>query len=640
MPKIDPASLARFRALFTLQRLSPALQSDVLSDGAIAKQLKLSVSHPITLAGSVILDRPRLFELFQKAADGQELPATIEDTKGEKHPIHVEIEGDAAIVTLAQNAIRFPQAALFTSNAEKRKAMAATSLTQHILTIKNRRAFEALVGKKDFEAADFFAASLILASSPNTFAADLAQVAKAGQLSKADFLPKQDDYWNNLTAACAQSATLKDFIENELAAEREDLIARDPHGALDVISISFAAPELIPAELLNELDDDTAFNAVLRLTESGDPFALTGAFDICAERLAADSRFAGAGDAILDKLFADPARLCSIFVSYGAAFVFATAHLAEHQVFQRQPVYWRRLAAAAHAALVARTLGEASEKGASLLGWASQFAGRSYYLSVVNDAYAEPRWRPDWIESRHLAADAYGRLEAAKARIATNMVPESWTEKLAKVKAWAVAERVLIAATYPAILQGAAPIIGEKPAPGTPIAELYETLVREPTLKNLLVLTPVVWAFGFQPEAREATLAIVQSMRSETMQTNAGEVERALSLAACIAALTHDNELGELVSQTCVERVAALQREEELLVTVTIMLECSAANVDREQAISTLARRLENLSFVSPPDALDELLQLLRILREINEPLGNLLGRAIATARLGRALVA
>jgi hypothetical protein len=69
------------------------------------------------------------------------------------------------------------------------------------------------------------------------------------------------------------------------------------------------------------------------------------------------------------------------------------------------------------------------------------------------------------------------------------------------------------------------------------------------------------------------------------------------------------------------------------------MLECAAANADHEQAISTLTRRLENLGFVSPPSVLTELLQILGTLREINEPLGELLGRAIATARLGRAIV-
>jgi hypothetical protein len=640
MPKIDPAKLARFRALFALQRLSPAMQNDVLSEGAIAKRVKLSLSHPVKLAGAATVDRPRLFELFQKAADEQALPAEIEDIAGAKHPMQVAIDGDAAIVTIAENAIRFPLAALLTSNTQKRMALGADCISRHTLTAESRRAFEAIVGKEDFGDDDFFAANLILGASPESFAADLHQKAQTGQLSTADFLPTRDGYWNNLSAARAQSTTLRDFIANELATEREALIVRDPRAALEIVSLSFAAPELVPAELLKKLDSGTTLDAIRRLTEAGDPFALAGAFDLCAGRLAEAPGFAEAGEAILDKCFADPVRLCRNFESYGAAFVIATAHLAEHQVLRRQPVYWRRLAASAHAALVMRTLGEASEEGTSLLNWAMQRAGRSYYLSVVNDAHVEPRWRPDWIEARYLAADVYGRLAAAKARLSADAVPQGWNEKLAKAEAWIVAERVVLATTYPAILQGAAPVSGEKPIPGTPVADLYDTLIREPTAENLLMLTPVVWAFDFRPEAREAVLAVVQSLRSQTGQDDPDATERALGLAACIAALTRDNDLGELVSQICVERAAALQRDDVLLATVTIMLECAAANPNHEQAISTLARRLENLGFVSPPSVLNELLQLLGTLREINEPLGKLLGRAIATARLGRAIVA
>jgi hypothetical protein len=640
MPKIDPVRLARFRALFALQRLSPAMQNDVLSDGAIAKHIKLSLSHPVKLGSVATVDRPKLFELFQKAADGQALPAEIEGASGAKHPIQVAIDGDATVVTIAQNAIRFPLAALLTSNPQKRRALGAECILRHTLTVENRRAFAALVGKEDFSDDDFFAANLILGASPESFAADLHQKAETGQLSKADFLPKRDDYWNNLSAARAESTTLKDFIANELTTEREALIAREPPAALETISLSFAAPELVPIELLRKLDVGTALDAIRRLTEAGDPFALTGAFDLCADRLTEGSGFAEEGDAILDKCFADPARLCRNFESYGAAFVIATAHLAEHQVLRRQPVYWRRLAAAGHAALVMRTLGDASEEGTSLLNWAMQRAGRSYYLSVVNDADVEPRWRPDWIDARYLAADVYGRLVAVKARLPAGAVPESWNEKLAKAEAWIVAERVVLATTYPAILQGAAPTAGEAPIPDTPVAALYDTLIREPTVENLLMLTPVVWAFGFRPEAREAALVVIKSLRSETGQGDPDATERTLGLAACIAALTRDNELGELVSQICVERTAAFQQDNGLLATIAIMLECAAANIDHQQAMSTLARRLENLGFVSPPSVLNELLQILGILREINEHLGKLLGRAIATARLGRAIVA
>jgi hypothetical protein len=56
---------------------------------------------------------------------------------------------------------------------------------------------------------------------------------------------------------------------------------------------------------------------------------------------------------------------------------------------------------------------------------------------------------------------------------------------------------------------------------------------------------------------------------------------------------------------------------------------------DRKEALATLARRLENLAFVAPAESLPEALDIFRILQSINEDLSPLLGRAIATARVG-----
>ena len=71
-----------------------------------------------------------------------------------------------------------------------------------------------------------------------------------------------------------------------------------------------------------------------------------------------------------------------------------------------------------------------------------------------------------------------------------------------------------------------------------------------------------------------------------------------------------------------------------------MILECAAARTDRKEALSMLARRLENLAFVSPSGALPEALDIFRIMQSLNEELGIRLGRAIATARLGLASVA
>jgi hypothetical protein len=99
--------------------------------------------------------------------------------------------------------------------------------------------------------------------------------------------------------------------------------------------------------------------------EYTDPLAHTGAFDLCAACALEDSRFEELGEALLERLLADPKRLHRELTTYATAFVIAGAYLAEHETLRKQPVFWRRLAAASHASLVARVLGQGSDRNRS-----------------------------------------------------------------------------------------------------------------------------------------------------------------------------------------------------------------------------------------------------------------------------------
>jgi len=114
-----------------------------------------------------------------------------------------------------------------------------------------------------------------------------------------------------------------------------------------------------------------------------------------------------------------------------------------------------------------------------------------------------------------------------------------------------------------------------------------------------------------------------------------GFVQAALDLAALIAAQNRDAELADAVAAIAVERLVMTEDVDRLLPTAAVILECAAAHTDRTEALSILARRFENLAFVAPSAVLPEALDIFRMLQSINEELGGLLGRAIATARLG-----
>jgi hypothetical protein len=629
---IKPEQLARLKVSFALRRMAPEVQSDVLTGGLIAARSGIKLSHPIKLPEDITIDRATLFSAFQKTADGISV-SEITDIGGVKRTVQVQIEGESAVLSYGSNSIRFPQAALLSSDVEKRRAAADIILKNNSLTLQAREEFNAIISNANFSHEDFFEATSILSSSPESFAAALRDIANKGTLSKADFLPSEGAYWENITAKRLHSETLQEFIGQELANERATRIALDLEAALNTISLTFGGPELVPSGTMRQIEPDRLLVSLRRLLEYADPFALSGVFDLCVDQ-SADGHFVELGDEVLDKLLGDLKRLQNELTIFAAAFVIASAHLSEHEILRKQPVFWRRLAAASHASLVVRILGTGTEDEPSLLDWATRLAGKTFYLAVLNDAYVEPRWRPDWISPNYLVADIYGRLLASLSRTG-DVAKTSWRKKVDDAEAWVTANTPPIAYAFPAMLQGGMVTPIEKPPADTTAGKMYEKLAHEPTAENFLPFMPVVYAFGFHSDARESAVRVVQSLQMEIAYAQPEIAQAVLDLAAFIASRNRDTELADAVAALAIERLVATQNIDRLFPTFAVLVQCAAAMSDRKEAQATLARRLENLTFVASTELLPEALDTLRVLQSIDDDLGILLGRAIATARLG-----
>ncbi|MGM4917179.1 hypothetical protein [Tardiphaga sp. 813_E8_N1_3] len=630
---IPPDELARLRVSFGLRRMSREVQNDVLSEGSLATDLNIELSSPIRLPDGITIERQVLFSAFQKTADG-EVITELPDAEGISHEVKIEIEADSAVVTYAKHRVNFVQAALLTKNVDRRRALCADILKNKTLNIQARAEFEALAEKRDFSEDDFFAAGDLLAGAPENFIDDLREAATTGSLSIDNFVPPKTAHWENVSAKHQSSQTIAQFISDELAAERRARIADDPRVAIDTISLTFGAPELVPLEMFREIDASILLDSLKRLTDVPDPFALCGALDICIDRASADQRFLEVGEIILDRLAGDPKRLLGELNTFATAFVIATAHLAQHEVMRRLPVFWRRLAAFSHACLVTRALGANDTEDHPLLSWATRLSGKQFYLSVLNEAHVEPRWRPDWVSPGYLAADIYGRVSASLQKLSDDIAP-AWLQKLENAKPLLIKDVPPLAYAFPAIPQGGWVPPPEMPSSETPVAEMFAEFAADPSVSNFLMYIQFAYVYGFPVDARESVLKVIQSLRSQIATTEPEHVQAALELAAFIAARNRDAEIAEAVATVAIERLVGTQNIDRILPTVTVILQCAAAEVDRKEAIAALAQRLENLSFVAPADALPEVLDILRILQSLNEELAPLLGRAIATARLG-----
>jgi hypothetical protein len=128
------------------------------------------------------------------------------------------------------------------------------------------------------------------------------------------------------------------------------------------------------------------------------------------------------------------------------------------------------------------------------------------------------------------------------------------------------------------------------------VTEPYEQLIKEPTVDHLLRLTPAIHSFGFPPEALDSLYAVIASIRREPYKDGQDFNPNALTLTAHLAVLEQDVRLADAVAEACIERLVFVDERQQTLETVYRLIECAAADHDCERAMSTLARRLEQVA--------------------------------------------
>jgi hypothetical protein len=643
MAKPEP-DWARLRPLFVLDKMSARLRSDVLADGSIVSACRFTAKRPAHLTDEIVVVRDELFVAFRGASDVP-VPCQLHDPSDTLVDATISINEDGSgAVDIAGKKMRFPWVTLLSSDVDKRLSQLDRFLNDYPLSDAAAASLRSLIARQEYSDDDFLAAATMLESSPEAFIERFSdKLQRQGQptrIAPVDILPEDDRYWDHLITPVDGSVTLADYAAKELHETWQAGLETNPLRALYALAITFAAPELVPVALFEDLKPDTAATALESISKVEDPFSLVGAFEICANRGDEDQRFVVLGERVLDKLFDDMQRLTGACALFGAIFVISTAYFATHETLQRRPVYWRRLAAVAHASLVVRVCSGSGIDPDQMISWAMRLFGDAYFLSVVSDFVVEPQWRPEWILPKILVADVFGHVVAAWQRVPQDVAPRSWKERMEKAYSWIVEEKIAAFSQYPSVLQGTRrkhrPTLAEIQAGIPQVADAFRDLANDPSVNNLLSISPFIEAFGFPNEARGDIQRALSSIRVGAPDADDRSVVVALSVLAHIAILTDDDALADGISEVCLERARGIDSSAPLLEIVCRLIECAAVIKDRGEAARTLARRLEILAFIIPVSAAaDGVVSAIETLKRIQPELAPLLGRALAAARLG-----
>lgn len=625
-----PRNLAKARATYALSKLSKALCSDVLSDGTIAQRFQIPVGHPLHLIEGVVVSRVALFAAFRQVLSGQDVPS-IPDENGKRVAVTISIDSEGnGLLDFSDRKVRFENVGLLAEDDHKRLECLNQVLTRHTLS---RQTVEKLrtAAAKPLSDADFLECLKTVATSHETLRDVVNPKIEARQIAYSDIIPSQSGYWEQLTATLTDSQSLPDFLNDELGSERAFLVGGEPAQAIRAISLSFCGPELVPIQLFRRLEADYVLSMLQESLKFSDHFGIIGAFEICSDWYPRDTRFASIGSDLLDALFANLDQLKDMCRLFGVGFILATVKLHQHQVLQRRPAFWRRVVAAAHGSLLARIIGPSEIDPTPLLKWAMGIAGKAYYCSISLDSFDEPRWNPDWITPEMLVADVFGRANSAVRTLPEGHLNAQWSETIENAQS--KLGRSVVHSTYPAIGESR-PRIQPKLEEMGDLLPLYRKFVDNPSLDNFLASEPLFVSFGTPPESLTALLQVVSDLRQIPMKWDDKKVQHAIALAVYVAAQVKDRSLADAIAEHLIESASTIGEERVAGELSFRLLECAAADSDRSNSHRVLANRLEAVAYLLMPNQVPYVHDLLLILAKIDLGLAQLLGKAIATARM------
>src|SRR4029077_2159006 len=297
-PKITP----RMRALFALSKLSPSLQSDVLADGTVEARWKILVKQTLPLGNGISVNRTNLFAVFRACADGEEIPALIDDNGGQLDAKALLGSDGSIIIDLPGQQMKFIHAILLSSDPDRRLSALDAIFSQLTLSREEQERLRGIAHRADYSDDDFISIAKSLSASPEEFVGRLQAKVNVWQVSHSDILPDEPQHWTNLTAARRSSDTLAQFIDSELLDERRVRFATNGASAFRTIALTFSSPGLIPHALFDSLDTKMMVAPVEDACNFADHFSLVGAFETCTRLISKDQRFIDLGERILDRL--------------------------------------------------------------------------------------------------------------------------------------------------------------------------------------------------------------------------------------------------------------------------------------------------------------------------------------------------
>ena len=246
--------------------------------------------------------------------------------------------------------------------------------------------------------------ALDLNDTPSAFVERLRDSIEQGSTQRAVLIPLRRRYYERLVPPWPGHGSLEIFCQAvRLLPATNDL----EQIGIDLVRSSH--PSLTPVDAIAGLSSSRLRELVKALLPGIDLWSLTGLLEAIATR---DDVFSDLQDLTRELLehfiglVSEQSERLRLAVAIVAA---VDGQLNTSGLFTDVPVYWRRFASIAHAALIERTVAETGISSEAFATWAEQTIGQ-FQSATLADMWQEPRWGGFMLSIGQLKQELVGRV--------------------------------------------------------------------------------------------------------------------------------------------------------------------------------------------------------------------------------------
>lgn len=409
LDRVDREAATAVLAKDMVASLPPSVRERVLDDDDFLGGLGLSRTTRVTvhIEGKPSFDTQTLYGAV-KGLYSQTNDVAVDDVDGQTWKLSVAENGAVVCrhpATGRQFTVRY--APLVSDEAQVRDAYFAELLGLARLERGDVADWAEKIHAAPANPFHFPRIALDLDDTPSVFVEMFRDSIEQGSTERAVLIPLRRRYYERLVPPWPGHGALEVFSQ----AVRSLPATSDPEQiGFDLVRSSH--PSLTPVEAIAGLSSSSLRELVRSLLPGIDLWSLTGLLEAIAMR---DDVFSDLQDLTKELLehfiglVSDQSYRLRLAVAMIAA---VDGQLNTSGLFADVPVYWRRLASIAHAALIERTIAETGVSSEAFTTWAEQTLGK-FHNATLADVWQEPRWASFMLSVGQLKQELVGRVSNA-----------------------------------------------------------------------------------------------------------------------------------------------------------------------------------------------------------------------------------